>query len=155
MLFSLRTWCLMSPLQGVVVLGPPGRRAAISMTGALRFFAASKTVRFASQMLKTAMPTGQYNLDKETLTVIECLCPRTDAATGNKAKWLKITSLRLITSLRVCRHLSLPLRSYLSITAPSTFLSTARMRTCVHTRQNISARKQVRMNCCISHNGSY
>lgn len=79
----------------------------------------------------------------------------TDAATGNKGNWLTLIPLCLITSLRVCRHLSLPLRSYRSITAPSTFLSTAHMRTCVRARQNVSAHKQVKINRCISHNCSH
>lgn len=56
----------------------------------------------------------------------------TDAATGNEGVRLRIVFLGLITSLCVCRHSSLLLRSYLSITAPSTFLSTTHMHACTH-----------------------
>lgn len=54
----------------------------------------------------------------------------TDAATGNGGIWVRIVSLCLITSLCVCQHPSPLLRSYLSITAPSTFLLTTH--TCMH-----------------------
>lgn len=56
----------------------------------------------------------------------------TDAATGNRGVWLRIVFLSLITSVCVCQHSSLLLQSYLSITAPSTFLSTTHKHACTH-----------------------
>lgn len=92
------------------------------------------------------------------------LCPQVNVVSSKtvsqiqdwkRGTWLKVALLRLITFLCVFQHLSLLLRSYLSITSPSTFLSAANMHTRMHTWQNMSPRKQVKIKCCISHDSSY
>lgn len=64
----------------------------------------------------------------------------TDAPTGNGGVPLRIAFLSLITFLCVCQHQSPLLWSYLSITAPSTFLSTTHMHAGMHAHTHLHAR---------------